>query len=323
MAGLGAANPGPLNPSEVLDDSRTFAFRLFRALPDSLTGLRMLHLMARPPRLFWPKDIRIGLRMIESQSPGRQIPLWILRPRVSASRLPVVLNLHGGGHAIGAPQQDFGLLAQLTAQTPCVVVTPDYRLSLREPYPAALEDCADALRWVFGNAAEHGGDPDRLYVMGHSSGGGLAAALGLLSRNQAIPKLAGLLLIGAMLDDRTGLSANPDLSWNAERNTLAWRLYLRGIAASGIVPETAAPARTADLSSLPATFGVVGAADLFLQENASFFERLSQHGVPAPLAIVPHAYHGIEVLAPKSGAGDAMLAAIRTGFARMLELRPK
>ena len=229
----------------------------------------------------------------------------------------------GGGHAIGAPQQDFGLLAQLTAQTPCVVVTPDYRLSLREPYPAALEDCADALRWVFGNAAEHGGDPDRLYVMGHSSGGGLAAALGLLSRNQAIPKLAGLLLIGAMLDDRTGLSANPDLSWNAERNTLAWRLYLRGIAASGIVPETAAPARTADLSSLPATFGVVGAADLFLQENASFFERLSQHGVPAPLAIVPHAYHGIEVLAPKSGAGDAMLAAIRTGFARMLELRPK
>ena len=203
-----------------------------------------------------------------------------------------------------------------------ILVAPDYRLSTHAPYPAALEDCADALGWVSGTAAEHGGDPDRIYVMGHSSGGGLAAALGLLSHNGMAPRLGGLLLIGAMLDDRTGPSDKPDLSWNAKRNALAWRLYLRGVAASDIVPEPAAPARAADLSGLPATLGVVGAADLFMQENASFFERLSQHGVPASLAIVSHAYHGIEVLAPKSRAGDAMLVAIRTGFARMMEFRP-
>ncbi len=225
-------------------------------------------------------------------------------------------------HAIGAPQQDFGLLAQVMAQTPCVVVTPDYRLSLKAPYPAALEDCADALRWISETAAEHSVDPDRIYVTGHSSGGGLAAALGLLSRDRAVPKLAGLLVIGAMLDDRTGPSDKPDLSWNAERNTLAWRLYLRSVAASGIVPETAAPARASDLSGMPPTHGVVGAADLFVQENASFFKRLSQNGVPASLTVVPHAFHGIEVLAPKSTAGDAMLAAIRTGFARMLNTQP-
>jgi acetyl esterase/lipase len=68
---------------------------------------------------------------------------------------------------------------------------------------------------------------------------------------------------------------------------------------------------------------VVGAADLFEQENAYFFERLAQHGVQASLTIVTHANHGIEALAPKSRAGDAMLAAIYSGFARMMVFRPK
>jgi hypothetical protein len=68
---------------------------------------------------------------------------------------------------------------------------------------------------------------------------------------------------------------------------------------------------------------VVGTADLFEQENAYFLERLAQHGVQASLTIVTHANHGIETLAPKSRAGDAMLAAICSGFARLMEFRPK
>ncbi len=321
MADVRADDDGTLSETEICGDARTLAFRLFRALPDSLTGLRMLHLMARPPRFLWPRNVEIGMRMIESHS-GRSIPVWILRPHGAVPNLPLVLNLHGGGHAIGAPQQDFLLLARFIADTPCIMATPDYRLSPRAPYPAALEDCAEALNWLCRNAAGLQGDATRLHIIGHSSGGGLAAALGLMTRDGSIPALAGLLLIGAMLDDRTGPSDKPDgadLTWNAARNTLAWRLYLRDFTARASVPETAAPARANDLSGLPTTLGVVGAADLFVRENRCFFERLASHGVQSSLTVVPHAYHGIEVLAPKSKAGKALLAAIRASFARMLE----
>lgn len=306
-------------------DAKTFAYHLFRALPDSVTGLRLLHLMAHPPRILWPRNVLITHHRISGQTSGQSASVWVLRPKTQPHDLPVVLHLHGGGYAIGTPQQDFHLLASLMSVTPSIFVVPAYQRSLQSPFPAALEDAVAALQWTARAAAEFGGDKSRIFVMGTSAGGGLAASLCHWALESHGASISGQYLIAAMLDDRTGRPASgapldgtlPEWSWAPSRNSIAWDLYLSGSNAEALSSE-AVPARRENLSGLPPAYGLVGAADLFQAENSRYFARLAQDGVASCLTVVPHAYHGIEVLAPRSLAGRVFLSALKTGFERML-----
>jgi acetyl esterase/lipase len=82
------------------------------------------------------------------------------------------------------------------------VVSVEYRLAPEARYPAAVEDCYAGLVWVAAHAAEPGIDAGRVVVGGKSAGGGLAAALALLTRDRGGPCPVGQLLRCPMLDDR-------------------------------------------------------------------------------------------------------------------------
>ena len=74
--------------------------------------------------------------------------------RSGGSELPGVLFLHGGGYAVGSPEQFAAVYRMLVRSRACVVVAPDYRKSLEAPYPAALNDCYGSLLWLKRNAAQ-------------------------------------------------------------------------------------------------------------------------------------------------------------------------
>ena len=93
--------------------------------------------------------------------------------------LPVVLNFHGGGFALGNARQGDWICSTVAADLQALVVSVDYRLAPAHRFPAAIEDCYAALLWTAAHAAELGGDPDRLGVMGDSAGGNLAAVVTL------------------------------------------------------------------------------------------------------------------------------------------------
>ena len=76
--------------------------------------------------------------------------------------------------------------------------------SPRDAVPGPQEDNYGALLWLAAHAAELGVDPARIVAMGESAGGGLAAALALMTRDRGGPQLAGQALIYPMLDWRTG-----------------------------------------------------------------------------------------------------------------------
>lgn len=110
---------------------------------------------------------------------------------------------HGGGLKEGDRRAGDDLAKRLN-QSGIAVVLVDYRLSPRAKCPAYIEDAAASVAWVLKNIASYGGDPQRVFVGGHSAGGYLTAMVGLdatyLGRHGLVPKqLAGSLPVSGQM----------------------------------------------------------------------------------------------------------------------------
>lgn len=92
--------------------------------------------------------------------------------------LPVLLFIHGGAWRHGFKEW-MGFMAPPITSLPAVFVSINYRLAPEGKYPQPLDDCVDALAWVYRNIESYGGDSNRIFVAGHSAGGHLAALVGL------------------------------------------------------------------------------------------------------------------------------------------------
>ncbi len=103
-------------------------------------------------------------------------------PDAGAGKLPVFCFIHGGGWFTGHKEW-VSFMAPAILAAPAIFVTPSYRHAPQAQFPAQLDDCADAIAWVYRNIAAHGGDPERIHLGGHSAGGHLAA-LTALRRDQ-------------------------------------------------------------------------------------------------------------------------------------------
>ena len=96
----------------------------------------------------------------------------------AAQPAPVLLFMHGGYWVIGHKDL-MGFMAPAITPAPALLVAVGYRLAPGAKYPEPVDDCRAALRWIYDNIAGYGGDPERIYVGGHSAGGHLAAMLTL------------------------------------------------------------------------------------------------------------------------------------------------
>jgi acetyl esterase/lipase len=125
---------------------------------------------------------RHGVEITHSLAYGdnaRQI-LDIYRP-AGAAAAPVVVFFYGGSWQSGH-KETYLFVAAALARRGYVTVVPDYRVYPEVRYPGFLEDGARAVRWAKDNAARFGGDPQKLFVMGHSAGAYIAAMLVLDGR---------------------------------------------------------------------------------------------------------------------------------------------
>lgn len=109
---------------------------------------------------------------------------------------PVLVYFHGGGWTMGSPKTHLRLGREFAAAG-YLTVNVDYRRAPKHRFPAAFDDCVFATQWAVENAAQYGGDAQRLAVGGDSAGGNLAAAvLAECSQNGGLPIKAGVLLYG-------------------------------------------------------------------------------------------------------------------------------
>lgn len=102
--------------------------------------------------------------------------LDVYRPRERDGLRPVVVYVHGGGFRILSKDSHW-MMALAFARRGYVVFVVNYRLAPQHKFPAALEDCAEALAWVAQNAERFGGDPTRVVLAGESAGANLTTCM--------------------------------------------------------------------------------------------------------------------------------------------------
>lgn len=251
-----------------------------------------------------------------------EVMVRIYQPETRADTLPALLWIHGGGYVLGSVEGDDLKAKSLTLALNCVVASVEYRLAPEHPFPAPVEDCYAALKWLAGNASQFGIDAARIAIGGASAGGGLAAGLGLLVRDRAEFNICYQLLIYPMIDDTNVEQAGPNVPdaplWTRANNLIGWRSYLGQEPGSDGVSAYAAAFRADDVSGLPPTYIGVGTPDLFRDEDIAYAQRLIKAGVPTELHVYADGFHGFDGFAVESDAAQRFTAEYTRLLARAL-----
>ncbi|MEN1882390.1 alpha/beta hydrolase [Streptomyces mirabilis] len=229
---------------------------------------------------------------------GTQITMrWYAKTGAAAGS--AVLFFHGGGYIFGHIDLFDGPVSRYVSASGVPMLSVEYRRAPEHPFPTPVEDAYAALRWLHEHAGELGVDRGRIAVMGDSAGGGLAAALSILTRERGGPAIARQILLMPMLDDRTTTPdphIEPYLLWSYDDSRTAWAALLGDAAGRPDVPATAAPARLEDATGLPPAYIEVGQLDAFRDEDLAYATKLSRAGVPVEFHLhpgVPHEFDSI------------------------------
>lgn len=248
---------------------------------------------------------------------GSKLRVCIFKPIEAPDNLPGVLWLHGGGYAIGYPEQSKFMIKTLIKASDCIVVSPDYRLSVEAPYPAALEDSYCTLLWMKNNAEKLGIRENQLMVAGDSAGGGLTAAITLYARDKGEVEIAFQMPLYPMLDDRMISESAIDNDapvWSSKSNFNAWKLYLGDLFNSENVPCYASPARAKDYSRLSPTATFVGDLEPFKDETIEYVDNLIKAGVPVEFKLYKGCYHAFEHICPRASISKKAIEFITSSF---------
>ncbi|MBR3766907.1 MAG: alpha/beta hydrolase [Clostridia bacterium] len=243
-----------------------------------------------------------------SREDGSCLRICVYTPEEAKENVPGLLWIHGGGFALGAPEQDFSFIEAFVKASGCVVVAPDYLNSPDAPFPAAFDDCYSALLWLKENGKDYGMRDDQIFVGGNSAGGGLCAAVTLKARDTGDVNIAFQMPLYPMLDDRmiTESSQNNDAPiWNTKSNLLAWQLYLGELFGTDDVPKYAAPAREEDYAGLPPTLTYIGTIEPFWDETNIYVENLKAAGVEVMFKTFEGCFHGFDLFSFTTPAKQA------------------
>lgn len=220
----------------------------------------------------------------------------------------VLVHLHGGGWVAGSMHSHQAMAALLARRTRLPVLLPEYRLAPEEPFPAGLEDCAEAFQWAQENPPQGLPTPNKVHLVGDSCGGNLAASLvyKLVREGRRLPDK--LVLISPVLDatenpDRQDRTTDP-VGSNAGM-LLVDALYTQG-QVNPADPQIS-PVLMADqhLARFPPVLIQSGGGEFFYWDAQRFAYRLGFAGARVNLSVwpaVPHVWHLFVNLVPEATA---------------------
>lgn len=226
--------------------------------------------------------------------PLSQIKLRIYRPEGVTGTRPVVLYFHGGIFVFGDIATAVATPRELVRRAGAIVVASQYRLAPESRFPAAHEDAWAVWNWVIANAAQFGGDPKRVAVVGEDAGGNLALNLALRARdtNSAVPIHVGLVSpMAAMMFELPSHRDAPDgtyvdtpaLQW-ASRKLFRDKEQLRDARMN--------LAGRVDLEGLPPTTVILARHDPLRSEGEALADAMRRSGVWIDTTVYEGVTHG-------------------------------
>jgi acetyl esterase/lipase len=233
-----------------------------------------------------PPEVRV-----EAVAAGTTPASWVTVK--GGRRDGVVLYLHGGAFIAETPTFHAAMLGRICREARCRGLMPSYRLAPEHRYPAALDDCMAAYRWLLAE----GHDPKRIVVAGDSAGGNLTLALLLRLRDEGLPLPAGAV----------ALSPVTDLTFSGEsvqRNDGVDDMFSAD-SMDGLVPvylddrDLRSDPRVSpvfgDFTGLPPLLVIVGSTELLLDDSV----RVAQRWPQSTLLVwdgMPHVFVGFDFL---------------------------
>lgn len=230
----------------------------------------------------------------------RTLEMDLFRPKTAWGNLPAIVCIHGGGWQKGG-RINHRKVAQALAAKGFVTASISYRLSGEAQFPAHIQDCKAAVRFLRANASEFGIDADDIGAIGHSAGGHLAA---LLATSDGVAELEGdggnaefsstiqaVIPMGGQTDFLS--QRNREVS-SSERGVI-WRKFMGG--SQDEVPDAyrlASPLAHLDKSDPPCWL-ITGENDSPSTRAPEFRDKMTQFGIDNGLTIIKDAPHPFTV----------------------------
>lgn len=233
---------------------------------------------------------------VENTSTGAgygHVPVRIYRVSEDGAA-PAIVFFHGGGHVFGSLDTHDTVCRYLARVAGATIVSVDYRMGPEHPFPAAIEDCRDATRWVNDQAKSLRIDPERLAVAGDSAGGNLAVVTALIGRDSGAYTLSAQALIYPVIDYRGGTPSYEIYGQGygvLESETVAW-FRDRYLPDPATHDDWRACPRNASLAGLPPTFVLTAECDVLRDEGHAFAKQMQAAGVAVETAHFPGMIHG-------------------------------
>lgn len=240
-----------------------------------------------------PEDVEVR-RDVEYGVVGDvSLKLDVYRPKKRPEGLmPAIVWIHGGGWRQGDKNNAANAIA--AARRGFFAVSVNYRLSGKAPFPAAIEDCKGAIRWVRATAKDWGVDPDRIGVWGSSAGGHLALLAGCADEAAGLEGKSGYAKVSSRVQAVCSWFGPADFSKAGAVSEDPVALFLGGTREAK--PEVYAKASPVTHASQddPPVLMIHGDRDttVRLQQSEAMLKALTDAGAKAELITVRHAGHG-------------------------------
>ena len=225
----------------------------------------------------------------------RTLEMDLYRPKITVGALPAVVCIHGGGWAKGN-RTSHAKIAQALADRGYVAATISYRLSGEAPFPAAIQDCKAAVRFLRANAKALGIDADKIGAIGLSAGGHLTALLatshgvGELEGKGGNPSFSSRIQAAVPMGAQTDFLSGRTREVSKERQI--WKQFMVGsLDERPKAYRLASPLEHLDKDDPPCLF-ITGETDDESTRATRFRKRMHELGISSEIEVIEGAPHG-------------------------------
>ncbi|MGU3375833.1 alpha/beta hydrolase [Chryseobacterium sp. M5A1_1a] len=221
---------------------------------------------------------------------NHQIPIRIYRPKGKINQEePAIIYIHGGWFIAGGFETHDAVVRKLANKTEATVIFVDYRLAPEYPFPAGLNDCIDAVKWVIENSELLGIDKNKIGIIGDSAGGALATAVS----TQIGEHLNFQILIYPAADNQFNTKSwetyenGPVL--NKQGGIEAWKYYLPE---EELNNPLAIPILIRDFKNTPRTLVILAEHDPLIDDGKQLAENMKNDNISLSTSLYKDMVHG-------------------------------